>query len=78
MLEVYVEGKKKKKRYSGLRMDVETVRQFYRTKGLELKYYSQVSQNCTNVDSVILLNVCIFAHGSYLQVILKVENNTCR
>lgn len=69
-------GKKKKKK------DILALgwmlRQFYRTKVLELKYYSQVSQNCTNVDSVILLNVCIFAHGSYLQVILKVENNTCR
>lgn len=74
MLEVYVEGKKKK----NIPALGWMLRQFYRTKGLELKYYSQVSQNSTNVDSVILLNVCIFAHGSYLQVILKVENNTCR
>lgn len=54
------------------------LRQFYRTKHLELKYYSEVSWNCTNVDAVILLNVCGFAHGSYLQVILKIDNNTCR
>lgn len=52
--------------------------QFYRTKHLELKYCSEVSWNCTNIDAVIFLNVCILAHGSYLWVVLKIENNTCR
>lgn len=54
------------------------LRQFYRTKRLKLKYYSEVSWNSTNVDAVILLNGCTFAHGSYLQVIFKIDNNTCR
>lgn len=64
---------KKKKRYAGLGMVVETVLQnktfrvkiLFRTKHLELKCYS-VSWNCTNIDAVILLKVCILAIGSYL------------
>lgn len=41
------------------------LKQFYRTKHLELKYYS-VSWNCTNINAVMLLKVCILAIGSYL------------
>lgn len=40
--------------------------QFYRTKHLELKYYLEVSWNCTNTGAVILLNNCVLASGSYL------------
>jgi len=42
------------------------LKQFYRTKHLELKYYSEISWNCTYESAVILLNVCISAGGSYL------------
>lgn len=42
------------------------LKQFYRTKHLILRYYSEVSWNFISINAVVLLNVCILAGGSYL------------